>query len=105
THGAVSRQVRSLEDYLGITLFRRLNRALRLTDEGQAYAHSVRDILESLADATQRLRAPRETNGLTVSTTYSFTSGWLVPRLGRFRAQHPDIDVRVQAHDHLIDFA
>jgi len=105
THGAVSRQVKSLEDYLGLPLFRRLNRALRLTDEGQAYARSVRELLDSLAEATRRLRTPRETGGLTVSTTYSFTSGWLVPRLGRFRALHPDIDVRLQANDQVVEFA
>lgn len=105
THGAVSRQVKSLEDYLGVPLFRRLNRALRLTDEGQAYAHSVRELLDSLADATRRLRVAKGAGGLTVSTTYSFTSGWLVPRLGRFRALHPDVDVRLQANDHVIDFA
>jgi LysR family glycine cleavage system transcriptional activator len=105
THGAVSRQVKSLEDYLGLSLFRRLNRTLRLTDEGQAYARSVRETLDSLADATQRLRAPQETSGLTVSTTYSFTSGWLVPRLGRFRALHPEIDIRLQANDQVVDFA
>lgn len=105
THGAVSRQVKSLEDYLGLRLFRRLNRALRLTDEGQAYARSVREILDSLAEATRRLRTPRESGALTVSTTYSFTIGWLVPRLGRFRALHPEFDVRLQANDHVIDFA
>jgi LysR family glycine cleavage system transcriptional activator len=105
THGAVSRQVKSLEDYLGVPLFRRLNRALRLTDEGQAYAQSVRELLDTLAETTRRLRTPRNASGLTVSTTYSFTSGWLVPRLGRFRALHPDVDVRLQANDHVIDFA
>ncbi len=104
THGAVSRQVKSLEEYLGLALFRRLNRALRLTDQGQDYARSVRESLDALAEATQRLRAPREASGLTVSTTYSFTSGWLVPRLGRFRAQHPGIDVRLQANDQVVDF-
>jgi LysR family glycine cleavage system transcriptional activator len=105
THGAVSRQVKSLEEFLGVKLFRRLNRALRLTGEGQTYALAVREQLDALAEATRRLRAPRDRGGLTVSTTYSFTSGWLVPRLGRFRALHPDIDVRVQANDHVIDFA
>src|SRR5215472_894752 len=104
THGAVSRQVKSLEDYLGVPLFRRLNRALRLTDEGQAYAHSVRELLDSLTDATRRIRLRKDTAGLTVSTTYSFTSGWLVPRLGRFRALHPEIDVRLQANDRVTDF-
>lgn len=104
THGAVSRQVKSLEDYLGLPLFRRLNRALRLTNEGQAYARSVREILDSLAKATRLLTTPQEGGGLTVSTTYSFTSGWLVPRLARFRALHPDIDVRLQANDQPVDF-
>jgi LysR family glycine cleavage system transcriptional activator len=103
THGAVSRQVKSLEDYLGVPLFRRLNRALRLTDEGQTYARSVRALLDSLAESTRRLRAARDA-GLTVSTTFSFTSGWLVPRLGRFRALHPEIDVRLQANDRVTDF-
>jgi LysR family glycine cleavage system transcriptional activator len=104
THGAVSRQVKSLEEYLGVPLFRRLNRALRLTNEGQRYAQSVRELLDALAETTRRLRRTKETRGLTVSTTYSFTS-WLVPRLGRFRAAHPDIDVRLQANDQLVDFA
>jgi LysR family glycine cleavage system transcriptional activator len=65
----------------------------------------VREFLDALADATRQLRTPEKTGGLTVSTTFSFTSGWLVPRLGRFRALHPDIDVRLQANDRLIDFA
>lgn len=104
THGAVSRQVKSLEDYLGFRLFRRMNRSLRLTDEGQVYARTVGELLDALAEATRRLRTRDETGGLTVSTTYSFTSGWLVPRLGRFRALHPEIDVRLQADDHVIDF-
>lgn len=105
THGAVSRQVKSLEDYLGVQLFRRLNRALRLTDQGQAYARSVRELLDGLAEETRRLRAPADAHGITVSTTYSFTSGWLVPRLARFRALHPGIDVRMQANDYVVDFA
>ena len=105
THGAVSRQVKSLEDYLGVQLFRRLNRALRLTDQGQAYARSVRELLDALAEETRRLRSPGDARGITVSTTYSFTSGWLVPRLARFRALYPGIDVRMQANDYVIDFA
>lgn len=104
THGAVSRQVKSLEDYLGVPLFRRLNRALRLTDEGQAYAGTVRELLDALAEATDRLRDRKKASRLTVSTTYSFTIGWLVPRLARFRALHPEVDVRLQANDQMIDF-
>lgn len=105
THGAVSRQIKSLEEFLGVALFQRLNRALRLTDEGRSYAATVRELLEHLADATDRLRARDEQGGLSVSTTTSFTIKWLVPRLGRFREQHPEIDVRLQAEDRLMDFA
>ena len=105
THGAVSRQVKALEEALGVKLFRRLNRALRLTDEGQAYVATVRELLERLAEASERLRARDEKGGVTVSTTYSFTTKWLMPRLARFRERHPEIDVRLQANDQLIDFA
>jgi len=105
THGAVSRQVKALEQALGVKLFRRLNRALRLTDEGQAYAGTVRELLARLREASARLVADEAKGGLTVSTTYSFTNKWLMPRLARFRARHPEIDVRLQANDQLVDFA
>ena len=105
THGAVSRQVKALEEHLGVTLFRRLNRTLLLTDEGQAYVAVVRELLERLAEATDRLKKRDERGGLTVSTSGSFAIKWLVPRLARFRTAHPEIDVRLQANDALIDFA
>jgi LysR family glycine cleavage system transcriptional activator len=105
THGAVSRQVKGLEDHLGVPLFRRLNRALLLTDAGQAYLPVVREMLERLAEATERLRQRDRAGDLTVSTTASFAAKWLVARLARFRAIHPEIDVRLQASDHIVDFA
>jgi LysR family transcriptional regulator, glycine cleavage system transcriptional activator len=105
THGAVSRQVKGLEEHLGVRLFRRLNRALLLTDEGQAYLPVVRDMLERLAEATGRLKQRDRAGELTVSTTASFAAKWLVPRLARFRSGHPEIDVRLQANDNIVDFA
>lgn len=105
THGAVSRQVKALEEHLGVPLFRRLNRTLLLTDEGQAYVGVVRELLERLAEATDRLKKRDERGGLTVSTTGSFAIKWLVPRLARFRAAHPEIDVRLHANDALVDFS
>lgn len=105
THGAVSRQVKALEDHLGVPLFRRLNRALLLTDEGQAYVAVVRELLERLVEASDRIRKRDERGGLTVTTTDSFAVKWLVPRLARFRAAQPAIDVRLQANDALVDFA
>jgi len=105
THGAVSRQVKALEEHLGVKLFRRLNRALLLTDEGQAYLGTVREVIERLVEAGDRLKKRDEQGGLVVSTTMSFTIKWLVPRLARFRTLHPDIDVRLQAEDRVVDFA
>ncbi len=105
THGAVSRQVKALEEHLGVPLFRRLNRTLLLTDEGQAYVGVVRELLERLAEATDRIKRRDERGGLTISTTGSFAIKWLVPRLARFRVAHPEIDVRLQANDALVDFS
>ncbi len=104
THGAVSRQVKALEEHLGVPLFRRLNRTLLLTDEGQAYVGVVRELLERLVEATDRIKRRDERGGLTISTSGSFAIKWLVPRLARFRAAHPEIDVRLQANDALVDF-
>ena len=94
TQAAISHQVKSLEQWLCLPLFRRLNRALRLTEEGQAYLPAVRDALDKLDEATKRVLGGEGSPKLTVSTMDSFASSWLVPRLRRFRQIHPDIDVR-----------
>jgi len=104
TQAAVSHQIKSLEEALGLKLFRRLNRALLLTEEGQTYLPSVRSALDTLAVATERLTRQDETGRLTVSAIPSFASLWLVPRLSRFREQNPDIDIRLDANEHLVDF-
>ncbi|MFQ5985343.1 MAG: transcriptional regulator GcvA [Alphaproteobacteria bacterium] len=105
THAAISHQVKALEERLGVELFRRLNRSVRLTDAGQAYLPVVRDAFDRIAEATERLRASDTTGALTVSTTHSFAVRWLVSRLGAFREKHPDIDVRLTPSLHLVDFA
>ncbi len=105
TQAAISHQVKALEERLEVTLFRRLNRRLLLTDAGQAYLPPVRDAFDRLADATARLRAHDSTGLLTVSVLASFAAKWLVPRLGKFREAHPHIDVHVAPSDHLTDFA
>ena len=105
TQAAVSHQIKGLEARLELKLFRRLNRALLLTDQGQAYFPPVRDALEALAAATQRLGAADAAGRLTVSTLVSFAANWLVPRLGRYRALNPEIDVRITTSDNLVDFA
>ncbi len=99
TQAAVSHQIKALEEYLGIKLFRRKNRSLLLTEEGQGYFLDIKDIFIELADATDRLLARSAIGSLTVSTSPSFAIQWLVPRLANFSEQNPDIDVRIKAVD------
>ena len=105
TQAAISHQVKALEEWLGVKLFRRLNRALLLTDAGQAYLPPPREAFDQLAGATGRLRADDSRGVLTITTLPSIAARWLVPRLGRFREAHPDIDLRIDASQHLTDFA
>ena len=105
TPAAVSHQVKALEEALGIQLFRRLNRALMLTDAGQLFLPGLRDGFDQIAQAVERVDAERDSGALTVSTGPSFAAKWLVPRLDRFRAAHPDTDLRIDATDRVVDFA
>ncbi len=105
TQAAISHQVKALEVYLGLKLFRRLNRALVLTEDGQTYLPPVKRIFDQLYDATRRLTESEARGKLTVSALPSLAARWLVPRLGRFRAAHPDIDIRLAPATHLVDFA
>jgi LysR family glycine cleavage system transcriptional activator len=97
--------VKGLEDYLGVRLFRRMNRALLLTDEGQTYLPAVADAFDRIRQATSRLVRPEGPGALTVSVLPSFAARWLVPRLGRFRRAHPDVDLRIDPSPGLVDFA
>ncbi len=104
TQAAVSHQIKVLEQALGVRLFRRLNRAIRLTEEGQEFVGEVRKALSHLATAVEKLAAPDAGGPLTISVLPSFASKWLVPRLGRFRDKHPEIDVRISPSTQLTDF-
>lgn len=104
TPAAISHQIKALEELLGVPLFRRLTRALRLTQAGQAALPPLRDGFDKLADAVDLLRAHEESGAITVSLDPSFAAKWLVPRLDRFRAVHPDLDVRLDATEKLVDF-
>lgn len=105
TQTAISHQIRSLEERLGVRLFRRLPRGLVLTEEAQLYLPPIRDAFDQIAAATERLNREQTGGVLTVSMLPSFAARWLVPRLGRFRAAHPDIDLRITASVELVDFA
>ena len=104
TQAAISHQVKSLEKYLGLKLFRRLNRTLLLTDAGQLYLPPLTDAFEGITRATHRLRQHLGRARLTVSVLPSFAAGWLVPRLGRFRQRCPDVDLRIDPTNSLTDF-
>jgi LysR family glycine cleavage system transcriptional activator len=95
----VSHQIKALEDFLGLKLFRRKNRSLLLTEEGQSYFLDIKDIFIELGEATNRLLARSAVGSLTVSMSPSFAIQWLVPRLAKFSEKNPDIDVRIKAVD------
>ena len=103
TQSAISRQVQALEASLGVKLFHRRTRALLLTDEGQRYYKAVRGALDGLRAATASVRATAAAATLTVSTTVTFASLWLVPRLAGFQSVQPRVQVRLVAENRLQD--
>ncbi|MEZ5893207.1 MAG: transcriptional regulator GcvA [Parvularculaceae bacterium] len=105
TPGAVSQQIKALEDFLQTPVFRRQKRALLLTDEAQASLPVLREGFDKLMEAGDILSRKADAGRLTVSVAPSFASKWLVPRLDRFQEAHPDIDVWVSADMNVVDFA
>ncbi len=105
TPAAVSMQIRSLEEYLQVPLFRRNARSIELTAEGLQLLPSVRSALDELRRAVQRLRADRSAGPLNVSMLASFLQRWFVQRLPGFQQDSPEIDLRIQTSDSLVDFA
>lgn len=97
TPAAVSHQIRMLEDYLGVQLFHRYNRALELTDAARASLPKLQEGFDCLVQAVERLRTHVSGGVLTISAAPSFAARWLMPRLHRFIAAHPEVDVRVSA--------
>lgn len=97
TPGAVSQHVRLLEAWLGAPLFDRQNRRVALTPAAQAYLEAIGPLFEQLAQATARYGVPQTaTRTLSVNAPATFTLRWLVPRLAKFRAGHPDVEVKVE---------
>jgi LysR family transcriptional regulator, glycine cleavage system transcriptional activator len=105
TQGAISHQVKALEATLGVTFFSRERQRLTLTETGREYHSVVRDAFDRIAVGTERLAQRRNSRVLTVSTSPDFAAKWLVRRLGQFADSHPDIDLRVSATAHHVDFA
>ncbi len=105
TPAAIGHQVKALEELLEVPLFRRLTRALRLTDAGQAALPTLSQGFGKLAQGVEQMRAHCESGMLTISVSPSFGAMWLVPRLEHFRIRHPDIEIRIDGTDRLVDLA
>jgi DNA-binding transcriptional LysR family regulator len=97
TPGAVSKQVKTLEDQIGRPLFLRLHRALELTPEGHAVFHSLKDAFERVSGTIRQVGRMGSPRTVTVGTTMAFAQLWLMPRLGDFWTAHQDIVI-----DHVI---
>ncbi|ANK71151.1 MULTISPECIES: transcriptional regulator GcvA [Ensifer] len=104
TPGAVSLQVRELEQALAVTLFERRPRQLALTEDGSTYFATLRRAFRMMREATEELTARKRAPVLTVSCTPTFAAQWLVPRIGAFELQVPGIDVRISTTNRLTDF-
>ncbi|SIT36014.1 Transcriptional regulator [Paraburkholderia ribeironis] len=104
THSAVSQQIKVLEDTMGVALFVREARGLRLTEEGRLYALDIRAALRDITQATRRAQARPHESELVISTVPSFAQHWLVPRLASFREVHPYYRVRLLTSLQVEDF-
>lgn len=96
---AVSRQIRVLEEHLGIKLFDRLHRAIALTSSGRKFQSVVQESLENIAYVTGAIRRPSRPFKVTVSATIAIASFWLTPRLARFRLRQPNVEIHVVVSD------
>jgi DNA-binding transcriptional LysR family regulator len=103
TQSAVSRQIKELEDQLGVVLFQRRHRALALTQAGHQFYAAAAQALSTMRTATDRLRAQAGKKALSVTTTHSFAALWLIPRLAGFTRDHPGVDVRITAETRVQD--
>ena len=104
TPAALSFQIKSLEEHLGQPLFRRLNRAVELTEAGRTLAPGVADGFKTLTTAWQTTRRLNDTSTLNVTAGPAFTAKWLAPRLYQFAQAHPEIDLRFIASLRMMDF-
>jgi len=104
THAAISRHIRELEEWLGVQLFIRTGRGVRLTEPGQAYQAQLTPAFDRMAQATQDIMQDGGDSQLVISVEEAFASRWLVPHMGRFTKANPDIELSLDPDDTLVDF-
>jgi LysR family transcriptional regulator, glycine cleavage system transcriptional activator len=102
--GAIAHQVKQLEQWLGVKLFHRLPRGVLLTAAGSQYSMALQPLLDGLVRASEAVRQGSDQHVVTVTSVPSLVARWLMPRLGRLRERHPEIDMRVLASLHAVDF-
>ncbi|CUX41995.1 MULTISPECIES: LysR substrate-binding domain-containing protein [Rhizobium/Agrobacterium group] len=105
TQAAVSQQVKVLEKRLGVSLFQRLPRGLKITAEGEALLPTVTSSFDQMATTLDRIEAGQVRELLFLGVVGTFAVGWLLPRLKEFQKQHPFIDVRVSTNNNRVDMA
>ena len=104
SHSAVSHQIKLLEEELGQPLFRRVGRSVVLTDAGNDFARSVRDILQRLEDGVARLAPYQKPSGVILYTTMAFARGFILQRMAQLRAELPDVDLWLDTSERKVDF-
>lgn len=104
TAGAVSRQVQSLETFLGVKLFRREPREIVLTAEGERYLAAIAEHLDGIRSATQAITGTRAVEVVRVRAYTTFAMKWLIPRLRSFHADDPSVEVRLETSNENVDF-
>jgi len=104
TPGAVSQQIKLLEDYLDVHLFKRLNRQIVLTEAGQIFLPKLNQAFRLITESVEAVHSQHQDEPLTISAPPSFVAKWLIPRLSLFNKVHPEIDVRIDSSTRLVDF-
>ncbi|KAB0465353.1 LysR substrate-binding domain-containing protein [Vibrio kanaloae] len=103
TQGAISRQIRQLEEYLGKAMFTRANRSINLTPTGLQYYQSISHSLLDIAQVTGEVKKWQGEQKITVATTNAMAALWLLPKVAEFQNEHDDIDIRILASDNILD--
>ncbi|MCB2096781.1 MAG: transcriptional regulator GcvA [Parvularculaceae bacterium] len=105
TQAAVSHQIKNLEEWLSIPLFLRLNRTIKLTKEGEAYATALTGAFEAIADATDAILKDTGQQAINIATFDSIAANWLAPRIKKFQSRHPEMAIKILTHSAYSDFA
>ena len=103
THGAISRQIASLEEWLGTALFDRIGRRVHLTAAGRDYLEAMTRAFDGMAEATRRLTEANTVRSLTVNALPTFSMRWLLPRLAGFQQRHSGVALRLVTSDRPLD--